>query len=415
MSSPNKGNPYLIIFALWLLVFAASSQVMIISPILPRISEQLGTPLEILGSLVTVYAVMVGIFALIMGPLSDKIGRRKILLIGTGGISVFLFLHGLVNTFSGLLVVRGLAGMAGGVLSGAAVAYVGDYFPYEKRGWANGWVMSGIAMGQILGIPIGTLLADMFGFRIPFVLFGGIMALTFVLVLMKVPQPDVTLTTDRLTVIGSLRKYHKLLQRSDVRAIAFSYLLMFLSISIFVVYLPTWLENTFGVSGSAIASLFFVGGIANVITGPIAGRISDKVGRKKIVITSCIGLSIVLVLTTHVITEFWVAYIMFFLAMVLIAMRISPFQALSTELVKSDNRGSLMSLLIAIGQVGYGVGGSVAGPFYVQSGYASNTYIGTMIILILAFIVWKYVPEPELKMDETSEQALSPQSSGLAE
>ena len=397
MAKKQDGNPYIIIFALWLLVFAASSQVMIISPILPRISEQLGTPLEILGNLVTVYAVMVGVFAIIMGPLSDKIGRRKILLIGTGGITISLFLHGLVDTFWGLMVVRALAGMAGGVLSGAAVAYVGDYFPYEKRGWANGWIMSGIAMGQILGIPLGTLLADVSGFRIPFVLFGGIMGLTFILTYLKVPQPNVELSTDKITFKGAFNKYLKLLERSDVRAVALAYVVMFLSVSVYVVYLPTWLEETFGVSGTAIASLFFVGGIANVITGPIAGRISDRIGRKSIIIISCLGLSFVMLITTYVITDFWIAYIIFFVTMVLIAMRISPFQALSTQLIKSDNRGSLMSLLVAIGQVGYGVGGSLAGPFYVESGYVSNTFIGTIMILVMAYIVWKHVPEPELK------------------
>lgn len=397
MTKEQDGNPYIIIFALWLLLFAASSQVMIISPILPRISEQLGTPLEILGNLVTVYAVMVGFFAIIMGPLSDKIGRRKILLIGTGSISFFLFLHGLVDSFMGLLVVRALAGMAGGVLSGAAVAYVGDYFPYEKRGWANGWIMSGIAMGQILGIPIGTLLADIFGFRIPFLIFGAIMSATFLLILLKVPQPNVELSKDRVTLKGSLSKYYKLLQRAEVRAVALAYVVMFLSISVFVVYLPTWLENTFGVSGKSIASLFFVGGIANVITGPIAGKISDRIGRKRIIIISCLGLSLVMAITTYVITDFWIAYIIFFVTMVLIAMRISPFQALSTQLIQSDNRGSLMSLLVAIGQVGYGVGGSIAGPFYVQSGYVSNTFIGTAMILVMAYVVWRHVPEPDLK------------------
>ncbi|HKK26447.1 MAG TPA: MFS transporter [Gracilimonas sp.] len=400
MTKKQDGNPYIIIFALWLLVFAASSQVMIISPILPRISEQLGTPLEILGNLVTVYAVMVGIFAIIMGPLSDKIGRRKILLIGTGGITISLFMHGLVDSFWGLMVVRALAGMAGGVLSGAAVAYVGDYFPYEKRGWANGWIMSGIAMGQILGIPMGTLLADVSGFRVPFVIFGGIMGLTFILTYLKVPQPNVELSQDRITVKGSFNKYIKLLQRSEVRAVALAYVVMFLSVSVYVVYLPTWLEESFGVSGTAIASLFFVGGIANVITGPIAGKLSDKIGRKSIIIISCLGLSVVMLITTYVIKDFWVAYVIFFLTMVLIAMRISPFQALSTQLIKSDNRGSLMSLLVAIGQVGYGVGGSIAGPFYVESGYVSNTIIGTIMILIMAYIVWRHVPEPELNSQE---------------
>ncbi|WP_020403028.1 MFS transporter [Gracilimonas tropica] len=400
MTKPQDGNPYIIIFSLWMLLFAASSQVMIISPILPRISEQLGTPVEILGNLVTVYAIMVGFFAIIMGPLSDKIGRRKILLIGTGFISLFLFLHYFVDSFWELLTVRAFAGMAGGVLSGAAVSYVGDYFPYEKRGWANGWIMSGIAMGQILGIPIGTYLADLFGFRVPFLIFGVIMALTFILIFLKVPQPNVELSKDRVTLKGSLEKYYKLLLRSEVRAVAIAYVAMFLSISIYVVYLPTWLENTFNVSGKAIASLFFVGGIANVITGPVAGKISDRIGRRKIIIISCLGLSIVMVSTTFVVTEFWFSYILFFLVMVLIAMRISPFQALSTELIKSDNRGSLMSLLVAIGQVGYGLGGAVAGPFYVQSGYVSNTIIGMFTILIMAYIVWRHVPEPDLNNED---------------
>lgn len=409
MTKAQKGNPYLIIFALWLLLFAASSQVMIISPILPRISEQLNTPLEVLGNLVTIYAVMVGFFAIIMGPLSDKIGRRKILLIGTGGISFFLLLHGLVDSFEGLLLVRGLAGMAGGVLSGSAVAYVGDYFPYEKRGWANGWIMSGIAMGQILGIPIGTLLAEYFGFRFPFILFGIIMSLTFILIYLKVPQPNVVLEKERVTVKGALAKYYQLLQRSEVRAVAFAYLFMFLSISVYVVYLPTWLEDTFGVSGTEIATLFFVGGIANVITGPFAGKLSDRIGRKSLIISSCLGLSLVMAVTTFVISSFWISYILFFVTMVLVAMRISPFQALSTELVKSDNRGSLMSLLIAIGQIGYGIGGSVAGPFYVGQGYVSNTFIGALMILGMAWIVWRLVPEPELKT--SSENTASPEES----
>lgn len=401
MTNKQDGNPYIIIFALWLLLFSASSQVMIISPILPRISEQLDTPLEALGNLVTVYAVMVGLFAIIMGPLSDKIGRRKILLIGTGSISFFLFLHGFVETFLGLMTVRALSGMAGGVLSGAAVAYVGDYFPYEKRGWANGWIMSGIAMGQILGIPIGTVVADLYGFRVPFLIFGAVMALTFLLILLKVPQPNVELSSEKVTFKGSMTKYLDLLKRNEVKAVAAAYVMMFLSISVFVVYLPTWLEDTFGVGGTAIASLFFVGGIANVITGPIAGNISDKIGRRKMIITSCLGLAIVMMLTTYVITEFWISYIIFFFTMVLIAMRISPFQALSTELIKSDKRGTLMSLLVAIGQVGYGLGGTIAGPSYVRAGYVSNTIIGTVMILIMAYIVWQHVPEPDLKNSET--------------
>ena len=402
----DSPTPYFILFSLWLLVFSASSQIMIIAPILPEIGKALNTNVELLGNLITVYAVMVGVFAIIMGPFSDKIGRRKILLIGTGCMAVFLFSHTLVTDFKSFLVVRAMAGMAGGVLSGSAVAYVGDYFPYEKRGWANGWVMSGIAVGQILGIPMGTFLAEQFGFKSPFLVFAIVMSLTFILIYFKVPQPNVELHTDKLTISGSLTKYIELLKRKDVSFVALCYLLMFLSLSVFIIYFPTWLEESFDSSLTTIGYIFAVGGIANVIAGPSSGWISDKIGRKNMIITSCLGLSLLMAGTTFFVTELYFAFILFPVAMILIAMRISPFQALSSELVKSNNRGTMMSLLVAIGQIGYGLGGTIAGPLYSVEGYASNTFFGAFSIFITAIIVWKFVPEPKLKNSPIPEPSI---------
>lgn len=393
----DKGSPYFIIFPLWLLVFAASSQVMIIAPILPKIGLELQTSESLLGNLITVYATMLGISAILIGPLSDKIGRRKILLLGSSGMTVFLLLHGIANTFLSLILLRAAAGMAGGVLSGAAVSYVGDYFPYEKRGWANGWIMSGIAMGQILGIPLGSFLADEFGFKFPFMLFGIIMGVTFFLIFIYVPQPDVILQKNKITLKGTFIKYRELLKNRDIKAVAFSYLLMFLSLSIYIIYLPSWLVQEFNVTVSQIGWVFFAGGVMNAITGPRAGKLSDQIGRKNMIIWSCIGLAILMAFTTYIIIGFWVAFLMFPIAMLLIAMRISPFQALSSELVRSNNRGTLMSLLVAIGNIGSGLAGVLAGPLFEYAGYLSNTIFGALTIILTAALVWKYVPEPELK------------------
>lgn len=405
MAPSGKTNDYYIIFSLWLMVFAASSQVMIISPILPEIASELNTPKSLLGYLITVYATMIGVCAIIMGPLSDKIGRRKILLIGSSGMTVALLLHSMADNFTSLLILRAFAGMAGGVLSGSAVSYVGDYFPYEKRGWANGWIMSGIAMGQILGIPLGTFLAEFYGFKFPFILFGIIMGVTTILIFFRLPQPNVELQVSKITLKSTFSKYANLLKVGEIKSVAFSYLLMFLSLSIFLIYLPDWLVEEFGVSLSEIGWVFFAGGIVNAITGPNAGKLSDRIGRKNMIIFSCLGLATLMALTTYIITSFWVAYIAFPVAMLLIAMRISPFQALSSELVKSNNRGSLMSLLVAIGNVGSGLAGSLAGPLYDKFGYISNTAFGAFTIILTAFVVWKFVPEPELK-SRTSQESL---------
>jgi predicted MFS family arabinose efflux permease len=367
---------------------------MIISPILPQIGEELDIADTLLGTLITAYSLMVGFFAIISGPISDRIGRRRILLIGTAIMTVSLAVHFFVVDYISFLAVRIFSGVGGGILSGAAVSYVGDYFPYHRRGWALGWVMSGSAFGQIFGIPMGVVLAGRYGFRTPFYLFALTMAFTFVLLWVRLPQPPIHPREGQLTLRGAVSDYWGMLRQREIAAASAAFFMMFLGVSLFIVYFPTWLERSVGFTANQIATLFLVGGVANVLTGPQAGRLSDKVGRRVIVLLSCVGLSLVMLATTLLIKTQWVAYPLFFLTMVLVAMRISPFSALLTALVPDQSRGSLMSLTVALGQVGFGLGGALAGPFYARFGYASNTVIGAISVLGMRLMVWFLVPEP---------------------
>ena len=387
-------EPYVIVFTLWLLVYASASQTMILSPILPRVGDELAISDALLGTLVSVYSIMVGIFAILAGPVSDRIGRRQILLLGCTSMAIALVLHGFVTGYYSFITVRSFAGAAGGMLSGAAVSYIGDYFPYERRGWATGWVMSGSAFGQIFGIPMGILMADRWGFRSPFYLFAVTMALTVFLLFFRVPQPNVRRSDQKLTVGQAAKNYMTMLRRPEIAWAAGAFFMMFLGVSIFVIYLPTWLERSVGLTGDQIALMFVVGGIANVLTGPNAGRLSDRVGRKGMILMSCVGLSILMVLTTRAVTGPIPAYVFFFFTMVLVAMRISPFSALLTALVSDERRGSLMSLTVALGQVGFALGGAIAGLLYANIGYSSNTILAAISVLLMGMIVWFFVPEP---------------------
>lgn len=393
----KNSSPYVVVFTLWLLVFSSASQTMIISPILPQIGDDLDIADAVLGTLVTAYSLMVGLFAILSGPVSDRIGRRRILLAGCGVMTVALASHGLVDSYWSFLGVRVFAGMAGGVLSGAAVSYIGDYFPYDRRGWAVGWVMSGAAFGQIIGIPMGIVMAERWGFHSPFYLFAITMALTLPLLFFGVPQPPVKRTSERLTVSGAFADYVALLKRPEVAWAAVAYFVMFFGVAVFVIYLPTWLERDLGASGDQIALMFLVGGIANVVTGPQAGKLSDRIGRKGIILLSCIGLSVLMLGTVPLVTNITIAYVFFFLTMVLVAMRVSPFSALLTGLVRDERRGSLMSLAVALGQLGFALGGAVSGPMFARVGYASNTVLGAVFVLGMGLVVWFFIPEPNLE------------------
>jgi predicted MFS family arabinose efflux permease len=392
--NPPRPSPALVVFALWLLVFSSSSQTMIMAPILPLVGSALGIREALLGTLVSAYSLMVGLFALVAGPFSDRVGRRRILLAGTGMMTFALVLHFFVEGYLTFLAVRLLAGTAGGILSGSAVSYVGDYFPDERRGWATGWVMSGWGAGQILGIPLGVVLAGWYGFRAPFYLFALVMAVTFALVLLRLPQPDVPRSPEPVTLPRAIRAYTLLLGRSEVVAAVGAFFLTFFGLSLYAIYLPTWLGSEIGATANQIAIVFLVGGIANVLVGPQAGRLSDRLGRKGIIVLSCAGMSVVMALTTWIVRDIVSATIYFFLVMGLVAMRVSPFSALLTALVEDERRGTLLSLNVAMGQVGFALGGVAAGLLFAGPGYGSNTLLAALSVIAMGIVVWLFVPEP---------------------
>jgi len=400
---------FAILFSLWLMVFTSASQTIVVTPILPIIGEALNIPEGQRGWLISVYSWVLAFGAMVMGPISDRIGRRQVLLIGSGSLTVVLVLHGLVESMAGMLTVRAIAGAAGGMLSGSAVSYVGDYFPYHRRGWATGWVMSGVSFGLVMGIPIGRVMAAAAGFRMPFLAFAGLMAIAFLLIWLFVPQPDIERESQPVTVARSLRTYRGLLGSGAVRAAAATYFLMYFSLSLLVVYLPQWLTDGFpllvevfgrplafaGIPIDFIAVLFMIGGAASVATSPSAGALSDRIGRKPLIIISCAGLAAVSALLTYLIVERWVAYFVYLAIMILFAMRMSPLQALLTALVPDRQRGTLLALAIALGQVGTGLGAALSGALYEGPGYRAATFVSAVAIALLGFIVWLYLPEPE--------------------
>lgn len=394
-SEPQPARDRLVLLALWLMVLASSSQIMIVAPILPRIGEALDIAPALRGTLVTGFAFTLSALALVIGPVSDRFGRRPVLLAGTGAMTGALLLHPLASGYASMLTVRMLAGAAGGMLTGSAISYVGDYFPYHRRGWASGWVMSGFAVGQVLGVPAGTVLADRFGFGAAFLLFAALMGMAFVLILLVVPQPAIVRSRERLTVGSALRAYGGLLRQRQVLASALAYATMFFAVSCFVVYMPTWAEQSLGMDAGGIALLFVVGGVASVLFGPQAGRLSDRFGRKPLIVLSCVGTAVLFALTTVLVGAPATAYGVFFVAMVLLAMRLSPFQALLTALVGDRQRGTLMSLVVAIGQLGGGLGAALAGPVYAEVGFWGCTLLAAGSISITGLLVLAWIPEPD--------------------
>lgn len=394
MTAPARRPPaWATLAALWLLVFSVTTQTMILAPILPRVAEQLRISEGRVAWISTGYSVAVALVAVVAGPVSDRVGRRRMLLAGAAAMTAGLALHALALGFGSFLAVRVLTGAGGGVLTGATAAYVGDYFPPERRGWANGWVMSGMAAGQVLGIPVGTLLAARSGFRAPFLVFAATMGIAWLMIVRWVPHADVELQRAPLGVRYLVRHYRALLERRAAAVAVLSSFGMFGGTALYILFLPTWLEEARGATPGQVALLFAIGGVATVLTGPAAGRLSDRTGRKRLVIGASIGLALGIAATVPLARSMAGAYLLFGGTMALFAARASPFQAMMAEIVPDRQRGSLMSLSMAVGQAGSGVGSALAGATYAYWGFGGNTIVAACAALAMAALVAVFLPE----------------------
>lgn len=382
----------LTLFALWLVVFGSMSQVLIVAPMLPRIGAQFGADAAALGWLLTGYALPISISTLLAGPVSDRVGRRRILLIGSGALGVALLGHMLAQTFQQLLAARVVAGLCGGLLSGGAFAYITDTLPEHRRGWATGWVNTGFAGGQVLSIPLGSWLALACDVQTAFVLFGVVMIAACALVWLAVPQPQVT-RAPSLSAMRLLQGYGSLLQAKHTRNACLTYAALFSAIGVFVPYLPEFLEQTAGLAPLAAALVFTTGGVAMVLVGPRSGSWSDQIGRLPIAAggTAVVALCMMAMLLAG--GAGWVAYPVFALTMAGAASRSGALRTLVSEMLPAQQRGTLIYVSLALGQLGFAAGSSLAGPLYVNFGFAGNAFAGCLISGAMAWAIWRMLPE----------------------
>ncbi|WP_299273549.1 MFS transporter [uncultured Psychroserpens sp.] len=373
-------------------MFSSSSQFLIMAPILPEICRQLHVDESLLGLLITVYSLTLGVVALFSGYVSDNIGRRKIILLGSGLMATTLILHYIAYDYYSLLVIRILTGVSGGILTGSCISFVRDYFPYNKRGWANGVIATGSAIGQIAAIPLGVIFAKNFGFATPFMFFGFVMCLVFGLAYFFIPQIKNNRTKVEIKPISILKGYIQILKASVYRILSISYILMFFSITVYLVYFPKWLEASFRSGAKDIALVFFFGGCASLLASPFAGKLTDVVGRKPVTIISNFILTLILGLSLVIELSYMQATAVFFLFMLCVSGRLVSFQSLASDITSSENRGQVMCLMIAIGQIGMALGSGIAGLMYSTIGFELNIITAAIASLIMAMIIWKVIP-----------------------
>ena len=151
----------------FLVMFVIGTDTFLVSPLLPTLTHYYGITTSLSGFIVSAYAIGYMLSALLIGPISDRHDRKKILV---GGLVVFTVATascGLANTFAWMLITRFVAGIAAATAGPQIWAAIPVLFPRQQVVKVMGYATAGLAVAQIVGVPLGSYLA-VWSWRFPF-------------------------------------------------------------------------------------------------------------------------------------------------------------------------------------------------------------------------------------------------------
>ncbi len=257
----------------------------IIVPVLPHLIEQLaGGGIAYaawwVGVFSTVFAIVQFICSPIQGALSDRFGRRPVILISNFGLAVDFLVLAVAPTLWLLFAARIFLGMTAASFT-TANAYIADITPKEKRSAAYGILGSAFGVGFIIGPSLGGVLGEI-SLRLPFWVAAGLAGCNFLYGLLILPE---SLPKERRTPKFELHSAHplgafKLLRRyPQVLGLAFVLFLVYLAHYVlqttFVLYADY--RYDWGIRAAGLV-LTLVGACDGLVQAFLTGRLTPKFG-----------------------------------------------------------------------------------------------------------------------------------------
>ena len=381
----------LVVFLLAITQFTVILDFMIMSPLGDILMKTLSLSPSDFGIAVSAYAFSAGLSGLLTAGFADKFDRKKLLLVFYIGFTIGTAFCGLAQTFAQLVSARILTGLFGGVIGSISMAIVTDLFTLQQRGRVMGYVQMGFGASQVLGIPIGLYLANIWGWEAPFWLVVFLATFTAILIGIKLKPVNQHLLIIRdKSALAHL--WHTV--RLKKHRIGFTSTAL-LSIGGFMMmpFGSAFAVNNLGITESQLPMLFMVSGVSSLLILPMVGKLSDRVSKFKIFAIASIWMMFICVVYTNLsVTPFLWVMLLNVLMMIGIMSRMIPSQALTSAIPDAADRGAFMSINSSLQQISGGVAAAVSGLIVTQAGKGEPlqhyNYVAYVIVVITIISIW---------------------------
>jgi MFS transporter, DHA1 family, solute carrier family 18 (vesicular amine transporter), member 1/2 len=384
--------------AVALVTFATFTDIVAYSvavPVLPDLSRKLGASPTMIGLLFASFGVTLLTVSIPMGAVSDRTGRKAPLVGGMFVLAAATLLFAYSDGLPWLFAARFAQGAADGITWVVGFALIADRYGPAERGRVTGIVMSGTSAAVMVGPTIGGWLYELGGIRAPFLVVAVLAAVGAIGFLwLDIASPSVV--SEPVPVRVVLRSRAVAVCAAVVVAIAGT-------ISMLEPVLPLYLTAKLGLGPARIGMLFGAGAVVSAILHPIYGRLADRWGGRRLMITGLILASCVLPLMN--LTWSYPSTFMFsILNTITIAMVITPSLTFMAEAVSSAGVGSfgvgygLYNMAWGVGLLG---GPALAGFLFERQGFARLTLLWAPLLLIVSLLLARVQVQSAIPWEET--------------
>ncbi len=291
-------------------VFIIMLGIGIVGPVTPLYAQSFGVGAAMVGSLIASFGVARIVMNIPAGTLTERIGRRPLLILGPLTTALAALLTGLAGHFEQLIVFRFLQGLGSAAQTTAAMTVMADITNREGRGRAMSFYQGSLLLGSGLGPAVGGLVAERFGYRAPFFLYAVLAAAAALWALLRVPETrdfqggndaragrrsgtDAPANASADVPAGRVVWEHL----TDPNFL----LISLVTLAIFFTrtgsrstVLPLFGHNRLGLSPGQLGLTFTLIAAFNLVTINWSGVLSDRYGRKAVIVPAAVlsGLSL---------------------------------------------------------------------------------------------------------------------------
>lgn len=267
-------SPDAVLVLVALVIFMDMAIYGLLIPVFPEYAPRLGVDESVIGVIFGIYAAMLLVFSIPMGLLSDRVGRRPLIVAGMLLLAFATALFGFSTTVEHLIIARTVQGISAAATWSAGLALLAESCDPSRLGEKMGITLSAVGFGTVIGPVLGGLLFEYLGYTATFLVPAALVAAVGLAVL-AVPMRTCRQKRANMLPRGSLLPLAAC--AVVVVAVAGTY-------GVVDPYLPVHLHAAFSASPATIGLVFGVLAVAAILAQPTAGRIYDRRGGSRYLI-----------------------------------------------------------------------------------------------------------------------------------